>query len=169
MKWSKIDFLNAKNNEISFNEAIEIQPEFFKKQHQLRDLKDIVVDGKMHYDERDDYVHVDIRVSGTMILPCSLTLEDVDYDFTTESYELFSFSKSHTNEDVHYSNKNTIELLQVVIQLISMEIPMRVVKNETIDYPKGNDWEVIKESDFQAREKEIDPRLAKLKEFKFDK
>lgn len=168
MKWSKIDFLNSKTHEIVFEEEIEIQPDFFKKEHQIRGLKDIVVSGKLQYEERDDLVLADIEVEGTMILPCSLTLEDVEYEFTTESYEVFSFSKKKVNEDVHPTNGQTLELLQVVIQLISMEIPMRIVKNENPTYLKGEDWEIISEESYRNREKPLDPRLAKLKEFKFE-
>lgn len=168
MKWSKIDFLNSKTHEIIFEEPIEIEPTFFKKEHQIRGLKDIVVSGKLRYDQLEDLVMADLKVEGTMILPCSLTLEDVEYDFTTESYEVFSFSKKKVGEDIHPTNGNFLELLQVVIQLISMEIPMRIVKNEEISYPKGQDWELISEESYRNRKKPLDPRLAKLKEFKFE-
>lgn len=169
MKWSKVDFLNAKNHTIFFEEHIEIQPDFFNKEHQIRDLKDIVVSGDLKYDVNEDLVYGNIEIDGTMILPCSLTLEDVAYDFTTESYEVFSFTKIKQNEDIHYCNKNQLELMQIVIQLISMEIPMRIVKDEDVTYPKGIDWEIVSEAEYQKREKPLDPRLAKLKEFKFEK
>ena len=35
-----------------------------------------------------------------MIVPCSITLEDVEYDFHTKSLEVFSFDKVD-DEDVH--------------------------------------------------------------------
>ena len=60
-----------------------------------------------------------------------------------------------------------MELLPVVFQLILMEVPLKVVKEGIKEYPKGKDWEVVKEEDYQKeKRKEIDPRLAKLKEFK---
>ncbi len=169
MKWSKIDFLNAKNHTIVFDESIVIQKDFFKKEHQIRDLKNINVSGTLRYDMDEELIHCDIEIEGTMILPCSLTLEDVEYDFTTESYETFSFVKHERMEDIHYCNKNQLELLQVVIQLISMEVPLRIVKETTNAYPKGEGWEVTSEEAYRKAEKPLDPRLAKFKEYKFNK
>ena len=51
--------------------------------------------------------------------------------------------------------------------MILMEVPLKVVKEGLIEYPKGNGWEVVRESD-QVEERPIDPRLAKLKDFKLD-
>lgn len=49
-----------------------------------------------------------------------------------------------------------------------MEVPHKVVK-EGVEYPKGKGWEVVTEDDFNASKKNaIDPRLAKLKEFKIE-
>ena len=48
-----------------------------------------------------------------------------------------------------------------------MEVPLKVVKPGNITYPKGDGWEVMKEEDYRKEEKPaMDPRLAKLKEFK---
>ncbi len=100
-----------------------------------------------------------------MILPCSVTNEDVDYAFHTQSLEEFAFEKL-TDEDVHISKGDVVELMPVIFQLILMEIPLKVVK-ENVQYPRGKGWEVMKEEDYQKSKKdEIDPRLAKLKEFK---
>ena len=78
--------------------------------------------------------------------------------------EAFAFTKC--DDDVHEAKGDVIELLPVIFQLILMEVPLKIVKEGAV-YPKGNGWEVMREETWQ-REKssEIDPRLAKLKEFK---
>ena len=98
-----------------------------------------------------------------MIVPCSITLEDVEYDFHTKSLEVFSFDKVD-DEDVHEVKGDVVELLPVVFQLILMEVPLKVVKKGLKQYPKGDGWEVVKEEDYKKSEKkDIDPRLDKLK------
>ena len=58
-------------------------------------------------------------------------------------------------------------MLPVIFQQILIEIPLKVVKPEIKEYPKGDGWKVIREEDLKAeKEREIDPRLAKLREFK---
>ena len=45
---------------------------------------------------------------------------------------------------------------------------MKVVKDDAV-YPSGDGWEILSEAEYQRRKgNEIDPRLAKLKEFKFE-
>ena len=103
-----------------------------------------------------------------MIVPCSITLEDVEYDFHTKSLEVFSFDKTE-DEDVHEVKGDVVELLPVIFQLILMEVPLKVVKEGIKEYPKGDGWEVVKEEDYtKSKNDDIDPRLAKLKEFKLE-
>ena len=81
---------------------------------------------------------------------------------------MFSFDKTN-DEDVHEVKGDVVELLPVIFQLILMEVPLKVVKKGLKQYPKGDGWEVVKEEDYELSKKdEIDPRLAKLKEFKLE-
>ncbi|MBV1708810.1 MAG: DUF177 domain-containing protein [Erysipelothrix sp.] len=85
----------------------------------------------------------------------------------TTAAEVFSFEKSdNEDEDVEVVKGDVIELFELVYQLILMEAPLKVVKPDLKEYPKGDGWEVIKEEDYVAAKKsEIDPRLAKLKDY----
>ena len=50
-----------------------------------------------------------------------------------------------------------------------LEVPLQVTNASADDYPHGDGWRVITEEEYQkSQEKRIDPRLAKLKEFKVD-
>ena len=166
MKWSRVQLLKAKNQTISFDEEIFFDQEAFAKSNQIKSLQEVSVYGSLHYDTSCDRVFCDITVEGVMILPCSITLEDVEYDFFSQSNEVFAFEKTN-EDDVHLAKGDVIELLPIVFQMILMEVPLKVVKEGLIEYPKGNGWEVVRESD-QVEEKPIDPRLAKLKDFKLD-
>lgn len=164
MKWSKLELLRASDHTITFADSLSFDASAFSNMNQIRGLHDIQVSGKLRYDVDEDRVYADIAINGTMILPCAVTNEDVPYEFETASTEVFAFAK--TNDDVHEAKGDVVELLPVIFQLILMEIPLKIVKND-VTYPKGNGWEVIKESDYQKQKKdEIDPRLAKLMEYK---
>lgn len=166
MKWRKTDLLQAKDNTISFDETISFDPESLKKTSQIRQLLDVTVSGTLHYEHHDDLVYVDLDIAGDMVVPCSITLEDVTIPFETTSTEIFSFH-DEDDENVHATKRDEIELLPVIFQLIFMEVPLKVVKEDLREYPKGEGWEVVKEDEYESRKKdEIDPRLAKLKEFK---
>lgn len=168
MKWSRAQLLQAEKCTIYFDETIDFGPEIFAKMNQIRGLQDVTVSGNVHYDTASERVFADLDIEGVMIVPCSITLEDVEYDFHTKSLEVFSFDKVD-DEDVHEVKGDVVELLPVVFQLILMEVPLKVVKKGLKQYPKGDGWEVVKEEDYKKSEKkDIDPRLAKLKEFKVE-
>lgn len=168
MKWSKLELLQAKNGTIEFEDTIDFEPAVFSKMHQIRGLQDVTVSGNIHYDASIERIFADLDIEGVMIVPCSITLEDIEYDFHTKSLEVFSFDKTD-DEDVHEVKGDVVELLPVIFQLILMEVPLKIVKKGLKQYPKGDGWEVVKEEDYiKAKSDEIDPRLAKLKEFKLE-
>jgi len=164
LKWSKSELRKAPDQTIAFSEEITFDAAAFSKMNQIRGLRDVTVSGHIHYEEHDDRVYADLMIEGTMILPCSITNEDVEYDFRTSSSEVFAFEK--TEDDVHEAKGDVIELLPVIFPLILMEVPLKIVK-EGVNYPKGNGWEVLREEDWRKEKTDvIDPRLAKLKEYK---
>ena len=77
-------------------------------------------------------------LSGKMILPCSITLEEVDYPFEIDIEEnLGNF------EEILKKNKNSLEILPIICENIVLEIPMKVVKKGIdITNISGNGWEL---------------------------
>ena len=88
-----------------------------------------------------DYVE-DLILNGTlkgqMILPCSISLEEVEYPFEIELDEnLGNF------DEILKKNKNSLELLPILCENIVLEIPMKVVKKGIdIKNMSGNGWEL---------------------------
>ena len=104
-----------------------------------------------------------------MVVPCSITNEDVDYPFHTEGSQVFAFHKVSKDSDIIETKGDIVELMPVIFQTIILEVPLKVVKEGLKEYPKGDGWEVIREEDYiKAKKDEIDPRLAKLREFKVE-
>lgn len=168
MKYSRLELLQAQNQTIAFDEHINFEPAVFTKMNQIRGLQDVTVEGNVHYDTISERVYAQLDIDGVMIVPCSISLEDVEYDFHTQSLEVFSFNKCNDG-DIHEVKGDVVELLPVIFQLVLMEIPLKVIKKGLKQYPKGNGWEVVKEELYDVSKKDdIDPRLAKLKEFKME-
>ncbi len=166
MKWSRIELLRYLDKKITFNEELSFERATFEKLDRLRDLRDVVVEGIGRYESSTQYFTVDLEISGYMTVPCAITLEDIEIPFEISSTETFVFGKD-PNGNAYEIKGDVIDLSPVVFQLILMDIPWSVTKPDINEYPKGKDWEVIKEKDFKEKKKlEIDPRLAKLKEFK---
>ena len=168
MKWTKGQLLQAVNHTIEFDERIEFNELDLVKVSHLRKLKDVHVTGDIHYDSTNDIAIANINVSGMMVVPCSISLEDVEVEFDTTSTEIYSFAKNVEDPDVHETKKDIVELYPAIFQLIVMEIPYKVVKPGAT-YPKGKGWEVVSEEELKESKKDQkDPRLAKLKEFKIE-
>ena len=94
-----------------------------------------------------------LNIKGKMVLPCSLTLEPVDYPFDIKLDE-------NIDEFIENSKKTqkTIDILPIIWENILMEIPMRIVNDNEEVITKGDGWELITE------EKKVNPSLAKLKD-----
>lgn len=166
MKIARADLLRAENNTISIDETICFEPEAFAQLHNIRSVPNVHVSGEIHYDVVSERAYADLSITGVMIVPCSITLDDVEVEFHTDMEETFSFIKCE-DVDIHEVKGDVVELLPVIFQQILMEIPLKVVKPEIKEYPKGDGWKVIREEDLKAeKEREIDPRLAKFREFK---
>lgn len=169
VKWSKIEILNAQNGSIHFDESIRFDKEVFKKNHHIRDLKDVTVQGCLQYEGASDFVSCDMEIDGTMILPCAITQVDVQYPFSIDLHETFAFHKVEEDDEIHEAKGDIIQLLPIIFSAIMMEVPIKVVSDSIETYPKGDGWEVVREVDYASeKKKEIDPRLAKLKEFKIE-
>lgn len=165
MKWTKKELTNLVD--VSFDEELSFDLHDFKKLDRLKDLRHVIVKGTGHYDCSSQRFEADLNLTGEMIVPCAVTLEDVVVPFETSGHEVFSFLNTE-DEDIHECRKDFLDLYPVIFQLIMSEVPLKVVK-EGAKYPKGDGWEVLTEEEYRNRERnEIDPRLAKLKEFKFE-
>ncbi len=82
-----------------------------------------------------------------MILPCSITLEDVAYPFN------INIDEALTEEDVKEENfikiiNKSIDIIPIIWQNIVMEVPLKVTsqKAESLKL-RGEGWELIKEDE----------------------
>lgn len=167
MKWNKQWLLKQKDGEFDFEESLTFPKEMFYNLSRINGLKDVVASGHGKYDLKKDRLYVDLNIKGTMIVPCAISLEDVDYPFEIHQPEIFAFYKPDDDEDVVEARKDVADMTSLIWTEIMMEVPMRVVKPGAKMKRSGEGWQVIDESELETDE--IDPRLAKLKDYFKDK
>ena len=169
LKWNLQWIVKQIDGRFSFDEKLTFPDEMFHNLSQINGLKDVHVVGQGRLDMKNRQLYVDFNVKGQMILPCAVSLEDVNYPFDIESTVIFAFYKPQEDEELIEVKRDTVDLTPVVFQEIMMEVPMRVVKEGATLKTKGNGWKVLNEEDDSQEEDYIDPRLAKLKDYFKDK
>lgn len=123
--------------------------------------------GQIYFDLIDeDKISARIKVEGMMICPCAMTLEEVDVPYTLDEEVIFADTDE---DDDAYPLFEELDIDDLLLQLVLPNAPIKVVKEGKIEYPIGDGWRVLSEDMLKdLRRNEIDPRLAKLKEYKFD-
>lgn len=134
----KID-LNKLNvyNKLEVDGYISMDPKIYENT-EIRDIKNLHIKGIISINISDEIV-ADLDVSGTFILPCAITLEDVEYNFTTKIEEIWG-----KFNDFYENVKNNLDICPIIWENIVSEVPMRVVK-DGIDTKNlnGNGWELV--------------------------
>ncbi len=105
-----------------------------------------------------------------MIVPCAITLKPLSHLFNVRLNEVFSFYEpDEEDEETIYVQDEEIDLDPYILGAILAEIPLKLIDPELTEYPKGDGWLVMSEEDYlEEKSREIDPRLAKLKDIEID-
>lgn len=111
----------------------------------------------------DEELMIDYHLVGDMICPCALTNEDVIVPFEVKEDEKVAFKES--DEGYYFPDEISIE--DLLVYIVSPEAPIKVVKKGEIVYPRGDGWAFMTEA--EEKKNKVDPRLAILKDYKFDK
>ena len=146
-------------DKINIKDSINIPKEYLNNTD-IRDISNVHVEGIIYGDSLS--INLDINVKCNLTLICSVTLKDVDYPVDININEIID-TNDENNENFIKIINNTIDLLPIIWQNILVEVPIRVVskdlKEENI---YGDGWKFITK---EEENKEIDPRLEKLKDF----
>jgi uncharacterized protein len=153
MKIDLTKLLNGFIEEVSFNETIEFDDEYIKRT-EIRRIEPVNVKGSIRGTMNDLYT-LNMIVEGKMILPCSVSLEDVEFPFNIETTEILS-EKDEEDQEYIKINENSIDILPIVWQNIVMEIPLKVVSpNLDRRNISGIGWKLISEEDTIDNKEEI--------------
>lgn len=166
VKFTKKDFLNAKNGIIEIDEWIAVEENDLLHHTQVKSIPEVHVTGTLQFDHRS-LVFSDLDLDGVMIVLDSITMEDLEVAFDTKSQETYSFDLIKENdEDIIVVKKDTVDINPEIFQAIIYEAPMSITRLPRDQYPKGDGWQLL--SDQDKEEPKIDPRWEKLNDFKLD-
>ena len=145
---------------IDIDEDVKVDKEYLDNT-EIIDFKKIHIIGSI-VKEEDDY-NLNVRVYGTMILPCSVSLKPTDYDFDFEIdgniIELLEEIGKNVKKD-----EFTLDIFPIIWENILMEIPMRIVNSDIQDVKlEGDGWRVVTDEKKESDES-VNPELAKLKD-----
>ena len=147
------------SDKINFEDTIKLDKSYLKNTD-IKNISNIKVKGYIKPYNNDFEIIMNIKC--TLTLVCSISLKDVKYDININVNEVVS-----NDDDFEENNKiinNTIDLIPIIWQNIILEVPLKVVSDDvTIKNMNGDGWRLITEE--EVNNKDIDPRLEKLKNF----
>lgn len=167
MKLSRHEIQNIPLEGQTFETTLHFEISEIPEYMGIRAISEIDVDGKLIFDPYSKHLLVDVHLSGELTLICSISAKDVPFDFETEGHLVYGFD-ANEDKEILPIDTDELDLNPDFLDLIWCEVPSLVISDEVKELPHGQHWEVVRESDYVAREKEPDERLAKLKEFKFE-
>mgnify|MGYP000627578797 FL=1 len=139
-----IDLFNlvVNNKTINIDSDIIIPNEYLENSG-IRRLNNIHFKGNIKKLVDDTY-SLEGVLSGTMILADDITLEDYEYNFTSEIEENI--------EETSINLQKTLDITDILWQNILIEVPSKVVndKNKNIKL-EGNGWRLISEDDLNNK------------------
>ena len=151
--------LNFSTDEIIIDEVIKI-PEEYLNNTDIRRISDVITKGKVYFSENE--YQIDLSINCKLVLPCSISLKDVDYEINTSFNEIISKDDEKVEKNDKIIN-NCIDLVSIVWQNILVEIPLKVVSPDIDNHNIYEDgWKFITD---EETDEEIDPRLSKLKDY----
>ena len=147
-------------DEIVIEEKIDFSSDRFEGTS-IRELKDIIVSGNI-VKLYDGSYQIAGKITGVMVLPDDITLEDVDYSFESifeEKFSEFDVSEEKSLEIV----KNRLDITEFLWQNILVEIPLKVTSEKNRDLNlKGNGWRLVTEEELKNENDSNDSPFSEL-------
>lgn len=166
VNFTKNDFLRAKNGIIEVDELISVEENDFLRHTQVKSIPEVHITGTLQFDQAS-LVFSNLELDGVMIVPDSITLEDLEVAFDTTSQAIYSFEPvQQEDEEIIVVKKERIDINPQILQAVIYEAPIHITRCPRDQYPKGDGWQVL--SDQDPVEEKIDPRWEKLNDFKLE-
>lgn len=167
MIFNRFDLERLSTSYIDIEETYTVDPKLVDNHPRLNELRDVFISGQCYFDPHSSQLIPDLIIDGIMVVPCSISLKPVEIEFHIDFKDMFSFEPvGHDDEGIEV-NGDVLDLSPYLWEALITEIPLRIIHPDVESYPEGEGWEVLTEEDFiKQKSQEIDPRLAKLKDFK---
>lgn len=170
MKWSIHQLSKYRQNGMPIDTEVQLD-EVKEKNKEIRHISPVHVKG--HCSIGTNQMTCQFTMKATLTLPCARTWEDVEYPIEVNTVEIFSWQdeelRGENEEDnIHYIDGEIVDLKPVLEELILLEIPMQVFKEDSegqVQGGKGWSYSTEEANQQKSGEKQVDPRLASLAKF----
>ena len=128
---------------IDISGKYRLDKDYFKNTD-IINLSELVVDGSVTRKENDDLEledYINCTIKGEMIIPDSISLEEVSYPFCIE-YDDFL-------EENHEKNENTLDIFEFLWENIVLEVPLQFTKVRDLSKFHGDGWRLVSEEDLK--------------------
>lgn len=128
-------------DEIDISNTYSIPKEYYENTDIIK-LDNINVIGKMNRvlnEENELCDYVEMKIDGVMILPDSISLEEVEYPFSIEYNDFLS--------ETSKKSENILDIFQLLWENIVLEIPLQFTKVQDLSKFHGDGWKLISEED----------------------
>ena len=171
MKWSIHQLSKFRKDGMPLDTYVEVG-DLSSRNSDIRNVSPVHVKGLCTFGASQ--MTCQLTISATLTLPCARTWEDVEYPVEIETVEIFSWvEKEHRQDDggdIHYIDGEVIDMKPVLEELILLEVPMQVFKENTEGQVQGGKfWSYSTDEDVEKAkevdEPKLDPRLAALAKY----
>ncbi len=132
MKWSLQQLQKINNFPYHFKGSFDYH-NLILENDDIYDVSLITVTGTIIQIDLETY-QFNYHIEGRLTLPCSLTLEPVDYQVNEDFDEVYS---TKPDDDFYLIEKNTIDLEKIVWANMILSIPIRVVREDAYEILKS--------------------------------
>jgi len=132
VKWT-IQELRKLSRHLHHIEGVIDVHSFLTPDDDILDISDVRVQGEFHLLEQDNIYVFDLDVETTLMMPCAVSLKEVEVPLHFQTS--LEFAETFVDDNTHIIEGITIDLDPVVYSEILIEKPMRVVHQDAyLDY-----------------------------------
>ncbi len=164
MKWTKRDLLRLPKE--GYEESLELtfDAQDIPKFMGITRIDACLAHVKLTFDAYAKHILMELNLKGSMVVPCSVSFEDVNIPFDIKSTQVYALEGEQDDTSLAIDIlDDELDLNEACLSLIWLEIPTTVISPKLQTWPHGEGWEVLDEASYQKRKQsEVDPRLEKL-------
>ena len=129
------------DQEYKIDEVVSIPKSYFENSKVVA-LNNIKVFGKFFYDPNNN-IYANINIAGVMNLLDDISLEEVEYPFTTSYNDIL-------DENLKNS-KNRLDLFELLWENIVLEVPLKFTKVTNLSEFHGDGWKLVSEENITKK------------------
>ena len=123
---------------------IDIDETYKFKEEELKTLEissldDLKIEGSISLNALKE-VYLDLTLTGTMVIPCAVTLKPVNYPFNINIEGTIEEIDGNLEKKCQKS-QNILDIFPIIWENVLMEVPMRVLSEDAYNYKiAGDGW-----------------------------